>query len=151
MRRLQLSSGGPPGRRRLSAILVVSALLLAAVPLHIFASVAERRAQLPGSVAERTASAQLAAGLEPFNPAFAHRAQVMVLWDQGQRRLAAGDYNGAVELLGEAYRADVGNSELLDLFKRAQATQALATNRKAHLQHAHEGPGGTLRPQDIER
>jgi hypothetical protein len=75
----------------------------------------------------------------------------MVLWEQGQRHLAAGDYNRAVELLGEAYKADVGNSELLDLFKRAQITQALATNRKAHLQHAHEGPGGTLRPQDVER
>jgi hypothetical protein len=134
-----------------SAILAVSAVLLVVVALHLFAGAAERRAQLPGSIAERTASARLAARLEPFNPAFAHRAQVMVLWERGQRRLAAGDYNGAVELLSEAYKADVGNSELLDVFKRAQMTQALATNRKAHLQHAHEGPGGTLRPQDIER
>jgi hypothetical protein len=151
MSQSELSSGGPRGRLRYTAILGVSAVLIAAVALHLFAGAAERRARAPGSLAERTASAQLAARLEPFNPAFVHRAQVMVLWEQGQRHLAAGDYNRAVELLGEAYKADVGNSELLDLFKRAQITQALATNRKAHLQHAHEGPGGTLRPQDVER
>jgi hypothetical protein len=75
----------------------------------------------------------------------------MSLWTQGEALLAAGDYNAAVDTLRLAYVAEVGNSELLALFKRAQAAQALATNKKAHLQHAHEGPGGTLRPEDVER
>ena len=142
-------------RRRAAAIvsLAVAATLLAGLALHLTASSAERHASGSGSgsLAERTAQARLATRLEPWNPRFAHRAYVMQLWEAGQRDLAAGDYNGAVELLRQAYRADVGNAELLDLFLRAQATQTLATNRKAHLQHAHEGPGGTLRPQDVER
>ncbi len=41
--------------------------------------------------------------------------------------------------------------DLLALYREAQAVQSLETNRKAHLQHGHEGPGGTLRPTDVER
>jgi ParB-like chromosome segregation protein Spo0J len=142
-----------PPRRRLTVTvtLLLSTLLLAGLALHLTASSFERRSAGHGSLAERTAWARLAARLEPWSATFAHRARVMQLWEEGQQHLAAGDYNGAVEVLRQAYRADVGNAELLDLFLRAQATQTLATNRKAHLQHAHEGPGGTLRPQDVER
>ena len=102
-------------------------------------------------MARRADSARLAARLEPWNAEYARSARVLGLWELGQRQLDAGDYNGAVDSLRVAYGNDVGNSALLALFKRAQATQALATNRKAHLQHGHEGPGGTLRPEDIER
>ena len=53
--------------------------------------------------------------------------------------------------MAEAYRNAVGDAEMLAYFKRIQAAWALDTNRKAHLQHGHEGPGGTLKPSDIER
>jgi hypothetical protein len=145
------STTSPNVSRALTLALIVAVLLLAFGVLHIIASRAEHRALQPGSIAERAASARFAARLEPWNPTAVHQAKVMRLWEEGQQRLAAGDYNGAVDTLRAAYALDIGNSELLDLFRRAQATQTLATNRKAHLQHAHEGPGGTLRPQDVER
>ena len=74
----------------------------------------------------------------------------MVYWLTGQQLLDAGDYLRPVTVLREAYRRDVGDKELLALFKRAQDIQAIATNKKAHLQHGHEGPGSSLRPQDVE-
>ena len=137
--------------RAVLAIATALAVLLVALALHVTAVAASRRAQEPGGLARRAGAARLAAKLEPWNTEFARRARVLGLWELGQRQLDAGDYNGAVDTLGVAYAHDVGNAALLELFKRAQATQALASNRKAHLQHGHEGPGGTLRPQDIER
>jgi hypothetical protein len=72
-------------------------------------------------------------------------------WLRGKQLLDAGDYNGAIATLDAAYRLDIGDAELLALYRQAQDAQALATNRKAHLQHGHEGPGGTLTPDQIER
>ncbi len=144
----------PSGRQRrlrMVAAVLVGAVILTTTALHLSATAADRRSRQPLGIAERTSSAVLAARLEPWNPTFARRAKTMLLWQRGQQLLASGDYNAAVDALREAYVSDVGNAELLELFKRAQATQALETNRKAHLQHGHEGPGGTLRPQDIER
>jgi hypothetical protein len=140
-----------PARGRLAVVVIlgVSATVLAATMLHVTATAAARSAQEPGILTARAESAQLAAKIEPWNPGFVRRAHVLQLWVSGQRLLDA--YNGAYEALREAYAEDVGNAELLALFRRAQAVQALATNRKAHLQHGHEGPGGTLRPEDIER
>jgi hypothetical protein len=69
----------------------------------------------------------------------------------GTLLLRTGDYNGAVVVLGETYRMAVGDPAILAAFKRAQELQASATNKKAHLQHGHEGPGGVLRPDQIER
>ncbi len=138
-------------RRGGVATVVALAVLLAALALHLTAMAASQRAQEPGSLARQADSAQLAAKLEPWNAEYARRSRVLGLWELGQRQLDAGDYNAAVDSLRVAYRNDVGNTALLALFKRAQATQTLATNRKAHLQHGHEGPGGTLTPEDIER
>jgi hypothetical protein len=135
----------------LAAVVTVIAVLIIAAALHVVASSAARRSTAPGTLAEKTAAAQSAARIEPWNTVYVNRARVMSRWMQGEELLAAGDYNAAVDTLRQAYVDDVGNDELLALFKRAQATQALQTNKKAHLQHGHEGPGGTLRPEDIER
>jgi hypothetical protein len=140
--------------RRVLAVAVVlaaSAILGVVVVLHLTASAAASRAERSGSLAERLEAARLAATIEPWNPAFKRRARVLDSWERGRQLLDVGEYNGSVDALREAYADDVGNNELLALFKQAQATQALETNRKAHLQHGHEGPGGTLRPEDIER
>lgn len=99
----------------------------------------------------RVADARLARCLAPWDGGRTERALVMERWLYGRNLLEAGDYSGAVKVLRLAYRADVGNEPLLALFRRAQEIEALATNRKAHLQHGHEGPGSVLRPEDIER
>jgi hypothetical protein len=141
------------GLRRpyLIAVAVALALTLAAAGLHLAAGAAASRAYTAATLSERAAAARLASGLEPWDRDLARQASVLTLWDEGERLLEVGDYNAAVDTLREAYRADVGNAELLALFKEAQEIQALDTNRKAHLQHGHEGPGGTLGPEDLER
>ena len=142
-----------PTRDRLAVVLILiaSAALLVAAALHVVATTEARHAAEKVSLTARVESARRAAALEPWNHEFARHARVLQLWVDGQQLLDVGDYNGAYEALQEAYAQDTGNSELLALFKNAQAAQALATNRKAHLQHGHEGPGGTLRPEDVER
>lgn len=88
----------------------------------------------------------MAARMDPWS----RRYRVRLRWLAGDRAIETGDYLRAVALLGEAYRDDVGNNELLADFRRAQDALSLETNRKAHLQHGHEGPGGTLAPGDVE-
>jgi hypothetical protein len=68
-----------------------------------------------------------------------------------QRLARDGHLPQAVDVMAVTYKEAVGNAEMLAFFKRIQAELALDTNRKAHLQHGHEGPGGTLGPSDIER
>jgi len=99
----------------------------------------------------RAAAASRAHALAPWNAAYEQRSRMLAVWVLGEQQLARGDYEAAVATLDTAYRLDVGDPELLALDHQAQDAQALATNRKAHLQHGHEGPGGTLRPQDVER
>jgi hypothetical protein len=151
MTQLEPGASRPPRVLAVAVVLAATAILGVVVVLHLTASAAASRAERLGSLAERLEAARLAATIEPWNPAFRLHVRELRLWERGQQLLDVGDYNGSVDALREAYADDVGNNELLALFKQAQATQALETNRKAHLQHGHEGPGGTLRPEDIER
>jgi hypothetical protein len=149
----QTETDSSPRRRRFAAVVILVALaaLLGALALHFTAVSASRYAQGPGDLAARATAARRAAAMEPWNSELVRQATVLRQWERGQQLLDAGNYPGAVDVLQEAYSEDVGNAELLALFKKAQDAQALATNRKAHLQHGHEGPGGTLLPEDIER
>jgi hypothetical protein len=99
----------------------------------------------------RAQSAQRAAGLEPWNSRYATRAIVMQKWRHAAILLSQGASLPATKELGEAYKLDIGDQELLALFKKSQGALAVDSNFKAHIQHAHEGPGGTLRPQDLMR
>jgi hypothetical protein len=138
--------------RHQAAIAPVAIVLAVAVALAAAwagaAEIAYRENFSAGSApARREACARAAQRIDPWS----QRYRARVTWLAGDAALAAGDYNKAVVLLGEAYREDVGNRALLADFRRAQELQALETNRKAHLQHGHEGPGGTLAPGDVER
>jgi hypothetical protein len=99
----------------------------------------------------RAQSAQRAATFEPWNARYATRAIVMQKWRHAAILLSQGASLPATKELGEAYKLDIGDQELLALFKKSQAALAVDSNFKAHIQHAHEGPGGTLRPQDLMR
>ena len=111
------------------------------------------RSSLPTGVplASRLASAERAAWLEPWNERYARRARLVSAWRDGDALLRARNYLGAVNTLSAAMGHTPAEPDLLDLYHRAQEALTLDTNRKAHLQHGHEGPGGTLRPQDVER
>ena len=65
--------------------------------------------------------------------------------------LAAGRLQGRREPADPTAGRTLAEPDLLALYRKAQEVQTVETNRKAHLQHGHEGPGGTLRPTDVER
>jgi hypothetical protein len=98
-------------------------------------------------LAARYSAATQALKLVPWLPAV--RARQGYLHSQvlfGEGRLLA-----ATDAIAAAYRDAVGDPVLLAWFRKMQDALALNSNRKAHLQHGHEGPGGTLKPSDIER
>lgn len=136
------------GRTVPAAVAVALAVaVLLALALAGAAEIAYRASFSAGSdPAKREACARAAQRIDPWS----RRYRARVRWLAGDAALAAGNYNEAVVLLGEAYRDQVGDRALLADFRRAQELQALETNRKAHLQHGHEGPGGTLAPGDVE-
>jgi hypothetical protein len=130
--------------------LIVVLLAAAAAGWHLYATSAYDRsftASLP--LAQRAAAAALARRLEPWNGRFATRDDVMRGWLLGSQLMAQRKYLAAVDTLAAAYRQDVGDRELLALFVKAQDLLTVDTNWKAHVQHAREGPGGSLRPQDV--
>ena len=137
---------------RIGAVVVI-ALALAAAGWHLVAWSAYRHTYDGSSspLATRAAYAAKAARLEPFNRSFATRDLVFRMWVRGKKLLEEGDYEDAIKALDIAYRNDIGDAELLALYHEAQDVQSEATNRKAHLQHGHEGPGGTLTPDQLER
>lgn len=101
------------------------------------------------SLEQRMQLAQLAARIDPWDAEFARRATVMADWLKGSQAFDKQDYLAATLALADAYRNDVGDQELLALFQQAQLELKITTVYKAHVQHAHEGPQGQLRPQDL--
>ena len=98
-------------------------------------------------LAARRASAATARAMEPWNPTMRATYGYVV----SQLLFARGHHSQAVDVMAAAYKDAVGDAEMLAYFRRIQDALTLETNRKAHLQHGHEGPGGTLKPGDIER
>lgn len=136
---------------RVTVAFAVTALAIGLAAHAAAVSAYSRSFDTRSALAERASAADTAARLEPWNSQYRTRQAVLGGWLRGQQLLDAGKYNEAVAVLTEAYRLDVGNRGLLAIFVRAQDAQARETNRKAHLQHGHEGPGGTLTPGDLER
>lgn len=138
-------------RRQRAALVGVVILLCVMLIVHASAVYSYRLSAGTGALAERAAAARTAARLEPFRATYVARAMHLELWLRGADLLASGDYNRAVATLNVALRTGPDEPELVALYRRASKIQSIETVKKAHLQHGHEGPGGTLRPQDIER
>lgn len=131
---------------------VVVLVLLSSLAFHQSARRSYRESLVVGIPLEtRYIDAKRAALLEPWNSRFVARANLVQAWLRGDELLARGDYKDAVDVLSAAVGNVLAEPDLLALYHRAQEEQALETNRKAHLQHGHEGPGGTLTPAAVER
>jgi hypothetical protein len=136
--------------RKIAAVVVaaVAAVVIAVAALwHGIASFEIARSRdntLP--LVEQVDAARIARNMEPFDRAT--RAQYGLVL--GELQLRDGDVLHAEATLAAAYRDAVGDQEILTFFQHVQDVLAVDSNRKAHLQHGHEGPGGTLRPQDVE-
>ncbi len=143
-------------RRSLYVFGAAAALMLVlAAALHGFGWWQFQRAadaSLPTS--QRLAAADTARRLEPFQAGWRARyGALRAQWgyERAQAFYVQGKLTPAVDAMAEAYKYAVGNQVYLTYFTKLQDEWAAATNRKAHLQHGHEGPGGTLAPKDIER
>jgi hypothetical protein len=151
--RVDAGNGGANGPTRigvLTAAAILAIMFVLAAGWHMRAD-ALYRASLDrsASLSARTDAAQSAARLEPWNAEYAVRATVMQKWLHGSILLSQGADLPAMLELAQAYKLDVGDEELLALFQKSQAELTLHSNFKAHVQHGHEGSGGTLRPQDL--
>jgi len=128
----------PSGRRLLKRgrLITFALLVAAAATWHaVAADLYSRSFQYSAPLASRQSAAAWAGRLEPWNARFTVRAAVMSGWMEGKRALDAGDYLTAVDSLAAAYRRDVGDPELLAIFKDAQKSLSLATTGIAHVQH----------------
>lgn len=142
------------GPSRTCALAFALAVLIASAAIwHVFATSLYARSFMPQvPLADRASAASIAGRLEPWNARYTTRAMVMTGWLRGERLLEAGDYNAAVDVLAVAYRLDVGDQELLLLFREAQEVQSLKTVGKAHIQHGHDAPGerGSIRGDSFD-
>lgn len=137
--------------RRWLWLTVVAVVLGALLLVHGVAEYSYRTSTSDAPLAQRADAAARAARLEPFRAEFVAHAEHLRLWALGSRLLAAGDYNRAVATLNIALQTGPDEPALVALYRKASRIQSIETVKKAHLQHGHEGPGGTLTPEDIER
>jgi len=138
-------------RRQRTVLTVVLLVASSVLVVHAIAVYSYRASTSDAPIARRAEAATTAARLEPFRASYVAHAEHLQSWAKGAALLEAGDYNRAVATLNEALRTGPDEPELVALYKEASRIQSIETVKKAHLQHGHEGPGGTLTPEDIER
>jgi hypothetical protein len=131
-----------------TAIFLVTILLVGLVLYgHVTAGNALGRSHDASlSLQQRLASAREARRLEPWRPAA--RSQAALL--EGTILVQQNDLDAAKRVLKAAYLQDRGNVELRALLADVNRQIEVRDARKAHQQHGHEGPGGSLAPEDVE-
>lgn len=134
------------------ALALAAALLAGALGWHGLAH-AEYRASLAAGIPLETrfVHAYTSAALVPWSTTYQARRRRVEAWIRADALLAAGDYKDATALLSATLGRTPAEPDLVELYRLAQETETAETNRKAHLQHGHEGPGGTLDSKDLER
>lgn len=139
-------------RPRTRRVVLVVGLLLVMLSLpavvHLVAGGSLARSRdtaLP--LADRLQYARGAARIEPWRMEAASQAALI----EGTILYERGDLDAAKRVLGEARLKDLSDKPLESLLRTVNLEIIARDSRKAHQQHGHEGPGGTLRPEDVER
>lgn len=99
------------------------------------------------SLSERVDAASTLRTLRPFDRA-ADVAYAMLRADQ---LVAREQWAAAQDILYRTYLDNIGNKPLRAKLREVNLMVIFISGSKAHRQHGHEGPGGTLRPEDVER
>ena len=130
-------------------VAVVVAVVIVALHLGAVAAFnASERVGIP--IDQRLALARRANRLVPWNREYRARRALVETWKRADTALNGGDYVTALALLHTIVpEHTAAEPDLRVLYQRAEAAQTLNTNWKAHVLHGREGPGGTLRPQDL--
>ena len=100
---------------------------------------------------QRIAHARRAATLAPWSAEYRARLAFVETWKRGEVLLGRGDFRGSLLELRSIVGTTLAEPDLGALYRQAERDQIEGTNWKAHVQHAREGPGGTLRPEDVIR
>ena len=125
-------------------------LVVVGIVLHLGAAAAFNASQRVGiPIDQRVALARRAARLVPWSRQYRQRRTFVETWKRADTTLASGDFNGSMVILHSIVGTTLAEPDLLALYHRAQEAQTEGTNWKAHILHAREGPGGTLRPEDV--
>ncbi len=138
-------------RRRVQVALALVTLALIAAVSAIGLFVAQEAAiaangALP--LASRAGAAKRVMRLRPFSSS----AEITYAILEGRRLFQTeATWDEAQALLYETYLRHIGNQPLRAELSVVNQAVMLRDAGKAHKQHGHEGPGGTLRPEDIER
>lgn len=125
-------------------------LVVVGTVLHLGAAAAYdagKRVGIP--IDQRVSLARRAVKLVPWSRPYRKRRAYVETWKRADALLASGDYNGSMDALRSIVGTTLVEPDLLALYRRAQEAQAEGTNWKAHVLHGREGPGGTLRPEDL--
>ena len=96
---------------------------------------------------ERLAEARTALRLEPWRRDIVGETAFI----EGTILRDRGDLDGAKRVLVAALERDSTDRRLRPLLVEVNREILVRDARKAHQQHGHEGPGGSLRPEDVER
>lgn len=95
----------------------------------------------------RLRSAERATSLEPWHREYEVRRVRL----EAEERFVAKDWDAAHKLMEPVIAERAGDAEFVEFYHAVNAKWVPWSSGKAHQQHGHEGPGGTLRPEDIER
>jgi len=128
-------------------VAVVVVVLFTAGVVHLMATSSLQRSRntvLPS--ATRVTLARQAARLEPWRVDASSQLALL----EGATLYEKGDLAEAKRVLGEARLQDLSNKDLEALLRKVNRDIIVRDSRKAHQQHGHEGPGGTLAPEDVE-
>ena len=96
---------------------------------------------------ERLAEAQTALRLEPWRRDIVGETAFI----EGTILRDRGDLDGAKRVLVAALERESTDRRLRPLLVEVNREILVRDARKAHQQHGHEGPDGSLRPEDVER
>jgi hypothetical protein len=139
------------GRRRLQIALAVLTLALVAAVAAVGLFVAQETAIATNGRLPLAARAHAAKRVKLLRP-FSGSADVTYAILEG-RLLFQKDatWDQAQKLLYDTYLRHIGDNPLRAELSIVNQAITLRDAGKAHKQHGHEGPGGTLRPEDVER
>ena len=141
-------------RRRIIVPLVIAVAVVGLIAVIVLASVhlvaqdaLARSRDEALTPPERLAEAQTALRLEPWRRDLAGETAFI----EGTILRDRGDLDGAKRVLVAALERDSTGRRLRSLLVEVNRAILVRDARKAHQQHGHEGPGGSLRPEDVER
>jgi hypothetical protein len=134
-----------PVLRLSMALVVLAAAVLGGV--HAYAWLEYRGSFPPASLAMRRAAVSRAVAVEPWNRTFLARRDYV----DAEMLYARGDAVGAYNILHTAVYAYPGDEAVRAFYKKVYPEWYEIESLKAHVQHGHEGTGGVLTPQDVER